>query len=226
MSITDLNTRSLTSTKQTEIGDELFCCLYIHGFKSSPASNKAKLTQSFWQKTYGPGQFLAPDVNLPPLDAIKHLEACYQHHLGALPECRRIIIGSSLGGFYATSLVNRFGGRAVLINPACYPQTLLKDYIGSHENPYTGKKFEVHEDYPSQLTRLFEPIIRVPERFLVLLETADKVLDVKDAYERFRNSQLIITGGGDHRYQNYEKHLSAINNFLAKPYNKFSQFHN
>ena len=123
----------------------------------------------------------------------------------------------------STSLVNRFGGRAVLINPACYPQNLLKDYIGCHKNPYTGKTFEVLAEYPTHLASLFEPIIQFPQRFLVLLETGDEVLDVKEAYQRFHSSQLIITGGGDHRYQNYDRHLSAIRNFLAKSDNSLTQ---
>jgi predicted esterase YcpF (UPF0227 family) len=196
-------------------------CLYIHGFLSAPQSEKAKQT-ALWcegpsdQGSFGDGRFVAPDMNCAPQEAMTKLEDLYQQHLACVPESNRLIVGSSLGGYYATSLVNRLGGRAVLINPACYPHQLLEQYIGEHDNPYTKQRIKVDASFIEQLAALFEPVIYHPEHFLVLLETGDEVLDVNQAGERFQQANMIISAKGDHSYQSYGKRWPAICNFLAK----------
>ncbi len=193
-------------------------CLYIHGFRSAPISTKAEMTRSWFEETFGQGSFHAPDVNCPPSKAIQLLENAYTQHLSVVPASERVIIGSSLGGFYATHLANRFESRAVLINPACYPHQRLHEFIGEHDNFYTQEKIRVDAEFLGQLESLFQPTLHHPERFLVLLETGDEVLNYKEAAERFSQSHLIVKGGGDHSYTDYAKRWPSIQNFLAKPY--------
>ncbi len=93
-------------------------------------------------------------------------------------------VGSSLGGFYATYLVETQGGKAVLINPAIDPHVGLSAYLGTQRNLYTGEAYELTREHLEQWRALYVPRI-TPERYLLLVETGDEVLDYRRAVERY-----------------------------------------
>lgn len=131
-----------------------------------------------------------------------------------LPRDSLGLIGSSLGGYYATYLSEKFDIPAVLINPAVKPFELWDDYIGEHRNFYSDHVHVVTAEHIEELHVLDCNPIRNPQNFMVLLQTADEVLDYRLAAEKFAGSRLVIHEGGDHSYQDYELELPVIFDFL------------
>jgi hypothetical protein len=123
-------------------------------------------------------------------------------------------VGSSLGGFYATSLVERRGGRAVLINPAIDPHVGLRAYLGPQKNLYTGDPYELTESHLTQWRELYVPNI-TPQRYLLIVETGDEVLDYRRAVERYAGAEQAVVQGGDHSLRSFEDHLPRILQFAG-----------
>ena len=123
-------------------------------------------------------------------------------------------VGSSLGGFYATHLVERDGGRAVLLNPAVDPHIGLRGYLGPQRNLYTGTTYELREEHLEQWRQIYEPEI-TPDRYLLLVETGDEVLDYRRAVERYAGAQQVVVLGGDHSLRSFPEQLPRILKFAG-----------
>jgi predicted esterase YcpF (UPF0227 family) len=123
-------------------------------------------------------------------------------------------IGSSLGGFYATYLVERHGGKAVLLNPAIDPHVGLRAYLGAQKNLYSGEPYELTEQHLDEWRALYVPSI-TPQRYLLLVETGDEVLDYRRATERYAAAEQIVVEGGDHSLQSFPQHLARILRFAG-----------
>lgn len=184
--------------------------IYIHGFLSSPGSVKAQQTLSFLNEHYKDLLVEVPEVPNYPDQAIAHLESLVNKYKGHPLR----FIGSSMGGFLSTYLVEKYDGRAVLINPAVKPYELLVDYLGDHVNPYTQKPFTLNQNHIAQLVALDTPTISSPSRYWALLQTKDETLDYRQAEQKYRDSKLTIEEGGDHSFQGYERFLGDIMSFL------------
>ena len=178
--------------------------IYLHGFNSSPASHKARKMDAY-MRARGLGEFFTCPA-LPPgaRDAVRVIEAEIARHAA-----KPTFVGSSLGGFYATHFAERLGVRAVLINPAITPYVGLEAYLGTQKNLYTGESY--------QLTRADLEGWRAlaverpdPERYLLLLETGDEVLDWREAARKFEGARTVIRDGGDHTLQSFPEHLPRI----------------
>ncbi len=184
--------------------------IYIHGFLSSPQSVKAQQTLDFLTVHYPDLVVEIPEVpNYPDL-AIAALESLVNKYQGHPLR----FIGSSMGGFLSTYLVEKYGGRAVLINPAVKPYELLVDYLGEHVNPYTNKTFTLDESHIAQLLALDTPVVTSPSRYWALLQTDDETLDYRQAEAKYANSKLTVEQGGDHSFQGFERYLPQICTFL------------
>ena len=179
--------------------------VYLHGFNSSARSHKAQVLERFLQEQGLAAQYACPD--LPPLaaDAIREIEK--------LPLSRTTcLVGSSLGGFYATYLVEKLGCRAVLINPAIDPQVGLRAYLGPQKNLHTGEPYQLTETHLREWEKLVVPRI-TPSRYLLLVETGDEVLDYRRAVERYAGAEQVIVEGGDHSLQSFPRLLPRILEF-------------
>ena len=186
--------------------------LYIHGFNSSPQSHKAAATRA-WLAAQHPGiAFRCPFLSPYPERAMAQL----QEEVAALTG-PFYLAGSSMGGFYATWLAAHHGARAVLINPAVQPWLGRDHLLGPQANHHTGEVAIIEPEHLEQL-RAWEvdPLPR-PQDFLVLLQTGDEVLDYRLAAEKYRACRLVIEPGGDHSFQNFERHLPAIIDFFRAP---------
>jgi uncharacterized protein len=182
--------------------------VYLHGFNSSPQSHKAQVFGQYMAQRGLADEYVCPA--LPPradtaIDIVGGLvkgkkDVCY--------------IGSSLGGFYATYMVETHGGRAVLINPAVDPHVGLRAYLGPQKNLYTGETYELTQAHVREWERLFAPRIS-PERYLLLVETGDEVLDYRRAVERYAGAQQVVVQGGDHTLQSFPRHLPRILEFAG-----------
>jgi predicted esterase YcpF (UPF0227 family) len=179
--------------------------VYLHGFNSSPQSTKAQVLGRYMEQHGMAAAYACPA--LPPLagDAIQAVEelvagraACY--------------VGSSLGGFYATYLAEKHDARAVLINPAIDPHTGLRAYLGPQKNLHTGEPYELTEAHLRDWEKLYVPRI-TPERYLLIVETGDEVLDYRHAVARYAGAEQRVVPGGDHSLQSFHEHLPRILEF-------------
>ncbi|QDG37352.1 esterase YqiA [Alteromonas mediterranea] len=189
--------------------------LYLHGFLSSPKSVKAQATKAYFEQNHSDVSLHIPELsNFPSkvegqlLDLIESTPALLDDGLK--------LIGSSMGGYLSTFLLEQFGGKAVLINPAVRPYELLQSFIGTHENPYSKEQFEIVEGDIGVIKALEAESISDQARYKVLLQTEDETLDYRLAAEKYAQSHLVIEEGGDHSFVGYENHLPAIAEFLLK----------
>ncbi|MCP3849302.1 MAG: esterase YqiA [Gammaproteobacteria bacterium] len=196
--------------------------LYIHGFNSSPQSFKARCFAHYLKKNHPQDEFMAPELSDLPKKAIDSLCQCIQQHRNAEGKAGEevALIGSSLGGFYATWLAQKYNLKAVLVNPAVNPYELLVDYLGENINYHTEEKYTFTLDHIEQLKALMTSSIDVPENLLVLLQSGDEVLDYRLAQKKHSSSNLIIESGGDHSFNHFERYCDNIYGFLNPEHQK------
>jgi len=189
---------------------DTFHLFYIHGFNSSPQSAKARLLgDAVLQR--GGVRYHVPALPYDPQIAIANLEDAIRQ---CLPEAVGLV-GSSMGGFYGTWAAEKFDLPLVLINPAVRPFELLRGYLGENENIYTGEKYSFTEQHIQQLKELdVEPITR-PERYLLLTQTGDEVLDYQQGVEKYAGCRQIVEQGGSHGFDGFEQHLDTLFEFFG-----------
>ena len=184
--------------------------LYLHGFRSSPASVKAQIMRGHCARRGI--AFEAPDLSAAPLEAAGRIERAYarlaaQHDAVA-------IAGSSLGGFYGAWLAQRTGARAALINPAVRPWTVVKNYLGEQTIYGSTRTILVTPDYEAELVALRTPAFDDPSRVLLVLATGDELLDWHEAAALYAGSPSIVIDGSDHGVSDFEEHAPAVMHFL------------
>jgi len=182
--------------------------VYLHGFNSSAQSHKAQLLGRYMKERGLEAQYRCPDLPPIPGEAIKEVEKYIRG------ESRLCFLGSSLGGFYATHLAEKHGARAVLINPAVTPHIGLEAYLGTQKNLHTGAPYELTRAHLEGWRALVVERID-PERYLLLLETGDEVLDWRAAARKYEGARAVIRDGGDHSLRSFPEHLGRILEFAG-----------
>lgn len=184
--------------------------LYLHGFRSSPQSVKARQLGA-WMAARGLAhRFVCPALSHVPGEAIAQAEGVI-----ARADSPVTVVGSSLGGYYATWLAERHRLRAVLINPAVVAHLSLADYVGEQSNLYTGETFQFTAEYVAQLERL--EVARIsPERYFLLVETGDEVLDYRQAVARYAGARQVVLPDGDHSFTRFIDYLEPIAAFAGE----------
>ena len=151
-----------------------------------------------------------PSIPSVPADAIallrKHADEIVRH-------ADLWLVGSSLGGFYATWLAEHYECPAVLINPAVRPHELLRSYLGQNTNYYTAERWILDESHIEQFRQLYIDKIARPQRYLLMLQTGDETLDYREAVEKYRGCTCVIEQGGSHEFTGFERHLDEILSF-------------
>ena len=179
--------------------------VYLHGFNSAPGSHKAGELRAYMEARGLGGRFACPALPHRPQDALRCIEGELARHAGQ----RVTLVGSSLGGFYATWLAERRDLRAVLINPAITPYIGLQAYLGPQRNLYTGQEYELtRADLEGWRALAVERVD--PERYLLLLETGDEVLDWREAATKYEGARMAIRFGGDHTLRSFPEHLPRV----------------
>jgi predicted esterase YcpF (UPF0227 family) len=182
--------------------------VYLHGFNSSPQSHKAQLMQRHMAARGLAAHFACPALPPEADEAVRIIRRIVE---GEPVVC---YVGSSLGGYYATHLVERDGGRAVLINPAIDPHIGLRGYLGTQKNLYTGDEYQLREEHLDRWRRLYEPEITA-DRYLLLVETGDEVLDYRRAVDRYAGAEQVVVEGGDHSLRSFPEQLPRILKFAG-----------
>lgn len=186
-----------------------FTLLFIHGFRSSPQSDKAIMLADAVKARPNVG-FRAPQLMLNPLQNITILEQEIKrsgtNNIG--------LVGSSMGGFYGTYIAEKYGLPLVLINPAIRPYELLKSYLGEVENPYAGEKYTFTKEHIAIFKNLEINGFSDPKQYLLLAQTGDEVLDYRQCMEKFSSSQQYIEEGGSHSFEGFERYIPVILEFF------------
>ncbi|MED5607564.1 hypothetical protein SAMN05216189_100691 [Pseudomonas delhiensis] len=185
--------------------------LYIHGFNSSPASQKARQLMAVMGRLGLQAHLRVPELHHHPRQAMAQLEAA----IGELD--RPLLVGSSLGGYYATHLAERHGLKALLINPAVLPHGRFDGYLGPQKNHYSGEEWVLTQEHVDALAELEVPPPVDAARYQVWLQTGDETLDYKVAAVFYRACALRIEAGGDHSFQGFARWLPALLAFAGVP---------
>lgn len=183
--------------------------VYLHGFNSSPASGKAKQFGEYMARIGRQAEYACPALPNSPRAAIVEIEALLAH---SQPESVTLV-GSSLGGFYATKLAEKHGCKAVLVNPAVHAHILLRPALGPQTHWHTGEEWQFTDTHLNELAALDVERITRPERYLLLVQTGDEILDYRDAVAYYADATQIVEDGGDHGFAGFERHFQTILDF-------------
>lgn len=186
--------------------------VYLHGFRSSPASHKARQLRERMQGLGVADRFFCPQLPPSPKQAMAGIEERIRGERGPLT-----FVGSSLGGYYATWLAEKHDGQAVLVNPAVIAYLSLKEFVGTTTNLHTGEAFEFRPEYIDELRALEVAEISQPERFWLLLETGDELLDYRQAVLKYACARQTVIEGGDHTFQHWPEFLDDVVRFAGLP---------
>ena len=186
--------------------------IYIHGFKSSSQSAKAEETRQYLLDHKLEIDFIAPDLANYPGEAHQQLQRLIEQQ----PTRKIALLGSSLGGFMATTLAEQYGLRAVLVNPVVYPYKLIRYLLGENINPYSGETFMLDETHLQELHIIEVDTLSQPLQLQlqVLLQTGDETLDYSEAVDYYQGCHQIVEEGGSHRFEDFENHLPELIKFL------------
>ena len=194
--------------------------LYLHGFLSSPMSAKAQQLRTYLAQHFPHVQMHSPQLSGVPSEAVEQASQRFSALQNAYGERFLGVIGSSMGGFLTTHLLENISApnykpKGVLINPAVAPHILFPNYLGEHINPYTKQAFTLSDTDVHAIKALYMPTIQRTDQYQVWLETEDEVLDYRLAETLYADSDLRITQGGDHSFQGFSNALPNICAFLA-----------
>ena len=133
------------------------------------------------------------------------------------PRASMAVIGSSLGGFYATAVAEHTGCRAVLLNPAVDPARNLKHYIGETTAWHSDDRFVFRAEFVDELQSLTIATLTQPDRYFAIIAKGDEVLSWQEMRERYRGSPMKLIEGSDHAISDFDDHLPDVLRFLGLP---------
>ncbi len=185
--------------------------LYLHGFRSSPKSFKAQRLHA-WLAEHHPGlHWWCPQLPPSPREALALIDS----GTAAWPTARSLVLGSSLGGFYATVLAQRRGWPSVVMNPAVDPARDLAAYIGEQTAFHSPEEhFYFRAAYVDELRAMTPAALAHPADILAIIAKGDEVLDWREMAGRYAGAKMRLIEGSDHALSDFEDHLPAILEFI------------
>ncbi len=189
--------------------------LYLHGFLSSPSSVKAQATKDYFAVHHPDVQVHIPALSNFPSKVEAQLTALIEQTPALLTNGLKVI-GSSMGGYLSTFLIEKYAGRAVLINPAVRPYELLQQFIGPHVNPYSGEKFTIEASDIDVIRALDANTLSEQKAYKVLLQTNDETLDYRHAAQLYRASPAWLESAGSHSFEGFIERLPQIFHHISR----------
>jgi predicted esterase YcpF (UPF0227 family) len=180
--------------------------LYLHGFRSSPLSMKGRLLGERMAQLGRAADYVAPQLPASPRLAMEQALAL----VADVPADELAIVGSSLGGYYATWMAERLGCRAVLLNPAVTPLVDLEKYVGVTTMYHSGEPFEFKREYIAELGELAVPAITRPDRYFLVAATGDEVLDWRDMVAHYPGARHRVINGSDHGISEFAQYVDEV----------------
>ena len=186
--------------------------LYLHGFRSSPQSAKARAVAQRVQQLHPGVTWWCPQLPPSPREAM----ALVAEGIAGWPQASMAVVGSSLGGFYATWVAARTGCRAVLLNPAVNPARDLQRYIGEQTSWHDPQDhFFFRPEFITELQALECPGQPAPAQVLAIIAKGDEVLDWREMQQRYPGSRIRLLEGGDHALSDFDTvHIDTVFDFL------------
>ncbi|WP_395689070.1 YqiA/YcfP family alpha/beta fold hydrolase [Caenimonas koreensis] len=186
--------------------------LYLHGFRSSPQSTKARKVAAWMQAKHPEVTWWCPQLPPSPAAAMDLIE----RGTASWPAATMGVMGSSLGGFYATCIAERRGCRAVLLNPAVYPARDLAKYIGEQTSWHdAGERFFFEPRFIDELRALDTGTLAHPDRYFAVIAKGDEVLDWREMTGRYPGAHIKLLEGSDHALSEFDDDMDDALGFLG-----------
>jgi len=186
--------------------------LYLHGFRSSPQSTKAKQVAARVRERHPEITWWCPQLPPSPRAAMDTLMQGTAHW----PRATMAVIGSSLGGFYATCVAQATGCRAVLLNPAVDPARDLARHIGEQTAWHDpAQHFYFAPEYVEELRALETGPLAHPGNFFAVIAKGDEVLDWREMTARYAGAKIKLLEGGDHALSDFDAHIDEVFEFIG-----------
>ena len=192
--------------------------LYLHGFRSSPQSTKARMTAAWVQAQRPDLTWCCPQLPASPRAAMALvMDLIDGHHTAHTPwpDGQYAVIGSSLGGFYATAVAQRTGCRAVLLNPAINPARDLVKYIGELDAWHSDERLHFDAAFIDELHDLTPMLLTDLARYFAVIAKGDEVLDWQEMTARYAGCAIKLLADSNHALTDYAEHLPAVADFLG-----------
>ena len=180
--------------------------LSLHGFRSSPQSFKAQVVGKKMAALGRANELFVPQLPASPKAAM----ALALTLVGRCPPEQLAIIGSSLGGYYATWLAEKLGCRAVLLNPAVNPLADLDQHVGVTTQYHSDQPFEFKREYIDELRALKVDRITRPERYFLIAASGDEVLDYRTMLAHYAGARQHVIDGSDHAIPEFEQYVDQV----------------
>ena len=188
--------------------------VYLHGFRSSPRSSKAAMTgeaiKALTTEDHAV-QWYCPQLVASPKDSmdtvLKHIENTAYDRL--------VVIGSSLGGYYANYLAEKYGCKAVALNPAVRAPKELASHVGMLTSYDADEPYDFRPEYIDELKALQVQSISNPSRYFLMAAKGDELLDWQEMVDFYRGAEQLVLEGGDHGITDYPTHLPKVLKFIS-----------
>jgi predicted esterase YcpF (UPF0227 family) len=185
--------------------------LYLHGFRSSPMSRKATMLRERMRALGRDAEYFCPALPASPRLAID----LSLRMLGNASPSAVTLIGSSLGGYYATWLAERFGCRAVLLNPAITPARDLEVHLGRQPVFFTDDEIDFRPEYLAELREIEVPAITWPERYFLVAATGDTLIDYRAMTDKYKGARQSVIEGSDHELSDFANYMDEVLDFCG-----------
>ena len=185
--------------------------LYLHGFRSSPTSRKATVLRERMQALGRAREYACPALPPSPRAAV---DLALQLLVNLQPSSIALI-GSSLGGYYATWLAERLGCRAVLLNPALTPARDLEAHLGRQPVYFTDDEIDFRPEYLAELRAIDTPVITRPERYFLVAATGDTLIDYRAMTERYKGARQRVIEGSNHELSDFALYMDEVLEFCG-----------
>ena len=187
--------------------------LYLHGFRSSPQSFKARMIAQRLAALGLADRYRCPQLPASPRDAI----ALASSIAAEAPAGELALIGSSLGGYYATWLAEQTGCRAVLLNPAVNPARNLESHVGVTTAYHSDERFEFKRAYIDELKACAVETVTAPERYFLVAATGDELLDWQEMVRHYPRACHRVINGSDHGLSDFDQYIDEVLAFCGVP---------
>lgn len=187
--------------------------VYVHGFLSSPLSHKAQLTKKWFAQHHPDIHYICPELSAYPRASYEVLYA----QLSELDPKNTFLIGSSLGGFWATYCIEQgLAAKAVLVNPAVNPHKRFVEFIDVPLSSYYGDtQYMLTEQDLGDLATYAVPHCHDMSRYWLLAQVGDTTLDYRHAVEHYCGAKQTIEEGGNHSFEGFAAFLPDILAFFV-----------
>lgn len=188
--------------------------VYLHGFRSSPRSSKAMMTGEGVKAISSPAnpiEWYCPQLLASPKESM----AMVEEHIKQTGTDQIVVVGSSLGGFYANYLAEKYGCKAVVLNPAVRAARELAPHVGMMTAYDNDEPFDFRPEYIDELKSLQVEKITNPSRYFLIAAKGDELLDWQEMVAFYPEAKHLVLDGSDHGIADYAEHLPQVLKFIS-----------